>query len=250
MYRIDGYGIVKIGYDIANVTPGSKIHGRIFPSDRILQLIEEQKKKEKRKKMSEEQVKVVVLGEAGVGKTSLLLTYFTGAFETGYVPSIADMLEQEVQVNAEGDVAVLQLWDTASTEGHFKMLPLSFPETCVFLLCYTVSDAQSFELIVERWLPLIEEHAEDDVPIVLAGLRCDLRDDEDVQQQLKEREQQFVASDDVRKLVGRCSRIVHQLECSAKCATNLSQLFVDVGRIALRMPVVGKDDDQSRCFLM
>ena len=88
---------------------------------------------------------MMVLGGQMVGKTSLLYTFQTGRFpgDNIYLPSImnnynCNLLVHRTPVN-------LELWDSVSTECHDRLRPLSYPETDVFLLCFSVSNRKSME---------------------------------------------------------------------------------------------------------
>ncbi len=61
------------------------------------------------------EIKLVVVGDAGVGKTCLLFTYFDGAFPEEYVPTVYEISWKEVEV--DGQQCLLKPWDTGGTSG-------------------------------------------------------------------------------------------------------------------------------------
>lgn len=88
-------------------------------------------------------IKLVLVGTPGVGNTSFLVTTSSGRFPEEYVP----------QVNAEGTLAVthkdsgktvaITLWDTAGQEDYSRIRPLSYGNTDVFMIGYSVTDDDS-----------------------------------------------------------------------------------------------------------
>lgn len=70
----------------------------------------------------------------------------------------------------------LQLWDTAGQREFDKLRPLSYPDTDVFLLCFSLVDPVSLENIETMWVPEIKHHCPD-APYVLVGLKSDLRNE-------------------------------------------------------------------------
>jgi len=121
-------------------------------------------------------VKLVIVGDAGVGKTSLLYTYSTGGFpDSGSYLAAFDNDTQNVMV--DGRAIALSLWDTAGQDDYNRLRPLSYPQTDVFLLCFAVNDRPSFDRIRTKWHPELSHHAPG-VPIILCGMKCDLRSTE------------------------------------------------------------------------
>mmetsp|Transcript_3682 Transcript_3682/g.4230 ORF Transcript_3682/g.4230 Transcript_3682/m.4230 type:complete len:201 (+) Transcript_3682:419-1021(+) len=116
-------------------------------------------------------IKVVAVGDAAVGKTCLLISYTTNKFPAEYVPTVFDNYETQIPVN--GEPYTLQLWDTAGSE-HFDMLrPLSYNDTHVFVVCYSMTDSSSFDNIEKKWIPDIREKGDKGTPIILAGNKVD-----------------------------------------------------------------------------
>lgn len=62
----------------------------------------------------------------------------------------------------------LGLWDTAGQEDYDRLRPLSYPQTDVFLICFSVASPSSFENVTSKWYPEIKHHCPD-APIILVG---------------------------------------------------------------------------------
>ncbi len=76
------------------------------------------------------------VGDGDVGKTSLLYAYTQRTFTSEYVPTIFDNLSVMTTIDNQG--IQLSLWDTAGQDDYDRLRPLSYPQTNVFILCYSV----------------------------------------------------------------------------------------------------------------
>ena len=117
-------------------------------------------------------IKCVVVGDGAVGKTSLLVTYTTDIFPYEYVPTIFDNFSCNVCI--DGRLINLGLWDTAGQEDYDRLRPLSYPNTDVFIICFSVIDKVSFQNVKTKWIPELCHHCPH-VPVILVGTKTDLR---------------------------------------------------------------------------
>lgn len=85
------------------------------------------------------------------------LVYFPSSFDNYSAPMTVDT----IQVS-------LGLWDTAGQEDYDRLRPLSYPQTDVFLICFSVASPSSFENVTSKWYPEIKHHCPD-APIILVG---------------------------------------------------------------------------------
>jgi len=119
-------------------------------------------------------VKVVVVGDGAVGKTSLLISYATGEFPKDYVPTVFE--NYTAKMKRDDEPILLHLWDTAGQEEYDRLRPLSYPGADILLLCFSTISRQSFNNIKEKWAPEVK-HYVPTVPTFLIGTKVDLREE-------------------------------------------------------------------------
>ncbi|XP_065185209.1 ras-related C3 botulinum toxin substrate 3-like [Sycon ciliatum] len=174
-----------------------------------------------------EAIKCVVVGDGAVGKTCLLICYTTNSFPGEYIPTVFD--NYAANMILDGKHYNLGLWDTAGQEDYDKLRPLSYPQTNVFLLCFSVDSPNSYDHIASKWHPEVAKHCPH-VPIVLVGTKIDLRDDPDTIARLAEQKKAPVTYTQGFAL-GRQIKARKYMECSAFKQIGLQQLFQEVIRV-------------------
>ena len=123
-------------------------------------------------------VKLVAVGYTSEGKTSMFITYTSHDFPTGYIPVVFDSYAEYKQTS-HGQSVLLQLWDICGgPDANERLRPLGYPNTNIFLLCYSV-DTQHFQNMKTVWYAELQSYCPD-VPVILVATKTDLRDDVNV----------------------------------------------------------------------
>uniref|UniRef100_UPI00398F54B7 ras homolog gene family, member Gd n=1 Tax=Pristiophorus japonicus TaxID=55135 RepID=UPI00398F54B7 len=174
-------------------------------------------------------IKCVVVGDGAVGKTCLLISYTTNAFPGEYVPTVFD--NYSAQMTVDGRTVSLNLWDTAGQEEYDRLRTLSYPQSNVFIICFSVASPSSYANVRHKWQPEVLHHCPN-VPILLVGTKKDLRNDSETIKKLKE---QSLSPTTMHQGVTLAKQIraVKYLECSALNQDGIREVFVEAVRAVL-----------------
>uniref|UniRef100_A0A8C6TVX9 Rho-related GTP-binding protein RhoG n=1 Tax=Neogobius melanostomus TaxID=47308 RepID=A0A8C6TVX9_9GOBI len=173
-------------------------------------------------------VKLVAVGDHEAEKTHLFIS-FTSKSVLEYVPTVFD--NYQVTVTIRGELINVGLFDTAGQEDYIRCRPLSYPQTDVFLVCFSVVSPSSYENVREKWVPEITHHCPD-VPFLLVGTRTDLRGDRGELDKLAANKQRPLQPEDGEKLA-RELRAVKYMECSAKTREGVEEVLEEAVLAAL-----------------
>ncbi|PSK40375.1 hypothetical protein C7M61_000010 [Candidozyma pseudohaemuli] len=179
-------------------------------------------------------IKAVVVGDGGVGKTCLLISYTTNTFPNDYIPTVFDNYLALVMI--DGEPIKLGLWDTAGQAEYDRLRPLSYPQTEIFLCCFSVVSPDSFQNVKAKWVPEILHHSPKDILIVLVGTKADLREDLHLLDELAAKKQRPVTPEQAEKLA-RDVGAVKYIECSAATQQGVLDLFDYLIRAVLNPPL-------------
>lgn len=120
----------------------------------------------------------------------------------------------------------LGLFDTAGQEDYDRLRPLSYPQTDVFLVCFSVTSPASFENVREKWFPEVHHHCPG-VPCLIVGTQTDLRDDPNVKDKLAKQRMAPVRKEDGEKMARELGAVKY-VECSALTQYKLKDVFDEV----------------------
>lgn len=161
-----------------------------------------------------------------MGKTSVLVSYTKGKAPTEYIPTVFDNCEFAETV--DGTLENLSLWDTAGQEEFASIRPLSYPETNIFMVCFSVDAMNSLTNIEQKWLPEIRQH-EPNVPFFIVGTKADLREDDGIVEEKKALGKPMRSPEELKEQALAWGAVGY-LECSAITRVGLVELFHEVIR--------------------
>jgi len=178
-------------------------------------------------------LKVLLLGESNVGKTSIFQRYVKDDYEEGYKATIgADFFSKEIIL--EDREVIFQMWDTAGQERYRSLGQAFFRGSDACILVYDISDKESFDALsewVERFLQGVgmenQEAKDTGLIFVVVGNKKDMTENRQV---------------DSNTAQGFCNRHGFQFyETSAKTGFQVSDAFEYIGRKG-----VEKSDKQAQ----
>ncbi|KKK16495.1 Rho GTPase Rho3 [Aspergillus rambellii] len=199
--------------------------------------------------------KMVLLGDGACGKTSALNVFTRGLVTSRTlacsVYNFADLsLDTSQQFkNYVHDIFVdnvhmeLSLWDTAGQEEFDRLRALSYEDTHVIMLCFSVDSPDSFENVASKWIEEITENCPG-VRMVLTALKCDLRKDEF----LNDNPNAITYEQGLAK--AKEIGAVKYLECSAVQNRGIMETFYEAAKVALDVKAQNSGASRSGCVIV
>jgi len=175
--------------------------------------------------------KLLVVGDGGCGKTCLLIVYAENRFPEAYIPTVFENYVTLVQHDSK--LIEVALWDTAGQEEYDRLRPLSYPESDVILIVFSVDFPTSLANVLDKWYPEVS-HFCPSTPLLLIGTKTDLRADSTTLRMLSAQGQVPITPEHgaaVAKDIG-----ANYKECSAKTGKGVKEVF----EAALRESMKGK----------
>lgn len=193
--------------------------------------------------MSTIRKKLVIVGDGACGKTCLLIVFSKDQFPEIYVPTVFENYVADIEIDDR--VVELALWDTAGQEEYDRLRPLSYPDTDVVLMCYSIDNPDSLENIEEKWVPEVR-HFCPTVPIILIGNKKDLRNNQETIRELAVQKMSPVTNENGNLVASRIG--AHDfLECSAKTKEGVKEVFESATRAALKSR---KPPRKKKCMIL
>lgn len=164
--------------------------------------------------------KIVIIGEGGCGKTSILMAYKDKTFNPEWIPTVFENYIIKVPVN--NDQIPINLWDTAGQEAYEKLRTITYDGCKLFIICFDLANPDTLIHVEEKWTPEIRKFST--APFFLVGNKTDLRDAFDQKGRESLNDPLPVTTKQgagVAKKIGAKS----YMECSARLNKGLDELF-------------------------
>jgi Ras family protein A len=179
--------------------------------------------------MAPSEQKIVVVGDGACGKTCLLVGFVRDEFPRDYVHTMFNTYTKQLTVNKRR--IKLSLWDTAGQPEYDRIRPMAYHDTDVFLLCFALDRPDSFNRILDKWLPEIRQFCPN-APVILVGTKKDLRCNSytnvtDRHSQIHEQ----ISTEEGKYLAKKCAMFEY-MECSSETSAGVREVFETAVRAA------------------
>ena len=166
----------------------------------------------------DETVKILLIGESSVGKSSLLIRFAEDSFSPELLSTVG--IDYKIKTLEIKDKRVkMEIWDTAGQERFRTITTAYYRGATGIMLVYDVTSEKSFKQINE-WLKLIDKHASENVVKILVANKCDVSGDKRV----VSRERAQAQADEFGLKI---------METSDLSGLNVEDVFFEMGKLAL-----------------
>ena len=160
--------------------------------------------------------KIVIIGDAGVGKSCLINRAAKGKFTSDYSPTLGFEF-QSFSTNIENKIIKLQVWDTCGQEVYRSLISNFYRNSSLAMMVYSINSKESF-LNINRWLKEIKINSNPDIKIILIGNKADLENEREV------------TYEEAKKYKEE-NQILYFEETSAKTGLNAKKVFEESAKI-------------------
>ena len=170
--------------------------------------------------MSFDTIKVVLIGESGTGKTSIIQQYAYKMFDPDCATSISSQYISKVITFPDLNKSVrLEIWDTAGQERYRSMARLFYKDAKIIIFVYDVSSKISYDELINFWIPEVNNNCMKDAKFALVANKSDLYEIESV------------SPEEGNNLAEKIGAIFQKT--SAKSGAGVDNLFHNLGRLYL-----------------
>ena len=164
----------------------------------------------------ENNFKIVLVRESGVGKTSIISQFVDQIFEDDLQTSTGGSFSSKTLTFNNGKTIKLEIWDTAGQERYRALTKIFYKNALAAVLVYDITRKQSFEELKNYWIKQIKESAPENIILAIAANKSDLLDREQVNE------------DEARNFAKENNALFY--ETSAKNSIGVNELFIGIGK--------------------
>ena len=163
-----------------------------------------------------ESFKVVLVGESGVGKTSIITQFIEQQFNEDPQSTTCGAFSRKSVICDETKEIKFEIWDTAGQERYRSLTRMYYKDANAAILVYDITRKESYEQVKSYWYEEIKENSSPNIILVIAGNKADLIANEEVDE---DESREFAKS--IRAKF---------IRCSAKNVLGIEDIFIDVAK--------------------
>ena len=167
-------------------------------------------------KVEQEILKLVLIGESGVGKTSIITQFIDEVFSFDKQSTIGGTFSSRLVKCGNGKNLKLEIWDTAGQERYRSVTKMFYKDANAAILVYDITNKNSFDQLQNYWAEQVKESSPKNIIIAVAANKCDLFDKEVVDEK---------AARDYAKSIGAIFSLT-----SAKNTAGINDLFIEISK--------------------
>ena len=176
-------------------------------------------------------VKIIIIGDSGVGKTNFMFRFADNTFNSLHVSTVGlDYKSKIIILPSSKKKVKIQIWDTAGQERYMALNKSSFQKVQGIIIMYDLTDRKSFENI-DKWLNIVSQNFPGKSMILVAN-KLDLSD-----------EKRIVTEEEGQKLAEENN--VKFFEGSGQTGENVEEIFTELAEMIYENIVNDKDSFQS-----
>lgn len=178
---------------------------------------------------SEIKAKLVVVGDCGCGKTTMIKRYISNSYTDTYTATGFDTYHSTYQVSSTYKIQ-MSIWDTSGDPGYDRVRPVSYTDADLVLACFSIGNPESLHNIATKWLPEIRKNCPTQ-PIIVVGCGTDMRTDENVLTKLAKDKQTPITYEQGLKTAKDIEALVYS-EVSAKTSERSVKDVIEVAALS------------------
>jgi small GTP-binding protein len=179
-------------------------------------------------------IRLLMIGDSSVGKTSILTKYVTDEFNPQFQTTIGVDFQIK-HIKANNKTIKLQLWDTAGQEKFKAVITSYFRNTHGALVVYDVTNKESF-INIKKWIEDINKYCSKDVNIFLIANKIDIE------------RWRVITTEEGRALAKKYN--ILYFECSAKSGQNIENIYNNVATIISKTMVINEMVNKTNTIVL
>jgi small GTP-binding protein len=173
--------------------------------------------------INNEGIKIVFIGESGVGKTSIIKRFIDNSFEANMEPSFGGSFLAKSLLFNDGEKLRFDIWDTAGQERYRSLTQMFYQDAKIAILVYDITRYNSYDELTKFWFKKVKENTRSDTILVLVANKSDLVEQEEVNE------------DDAKKFAKE--KNINFFSVSAKNDYGIKEMFTQIAKT-----YTGRDD--------